>query len=103
MLVMANGSAKRSEKAPGHLDERAFDFDDAVDLALRSGDGRRLAALDAALGAELWASGIEPLADLGRALDGRVAGLGALRRRPLRRPVVGRRLGPRLTSGQPDL
>jgi len=70
VLVMANGSAKRSEKAPGHLDDRAFDFDDVVDLAIRSGDGRRLAALDADLGAELWASGIGALADLGSASDG---------------------------------
>lgn len=65
VLVMANGSAKRTEKAPGHLDERAFDFDDTVDLALRSGDGRRLASLDVALGRELWASGIDTLATLG--------------------------------------
>lgn len=65
VLVMANGTAKRTEKAPGHLDARALDFDDVVDLALRSGDGRRLAALDAALARDLWASGIEPLARLG--------------------------------------
>lgn len=69
VLVMANGSAKRTEKAPGHLDERAFDFDDAMDLALRSGDGRRLAALDADLGRELWASGVETLARLGGTLE----------------------------------
>lgn len=70
-LVMANGSAKRNEKAPGHLDERAFDFDDVLDGALRSGDPRRLAELDPALGAELWASGVGALRDLGRRLDGR--------------------------------
>jgi len=68
LLVMANGSAKRTEKAPGHLDERAFDFDDTVDLALRSGDGDRLVALDADLGRELWACGIGPLAELGQRL-----------------------------------
>lgn len=68
VLVMANGSAKRTEKAPGHLDERAFDFDDTVDLALRSGDGARLAALDASLGRELWASGIGTLVELGGTL-----------------------------------
>lgn len=71
LLVMANGSAKRSEKAPGHFDERALDFDDTVDLALRSGDGARLAALDATLGADLWASGIKTLTALGEGLDGR--------------------------------
>ncbi|HPU12629.1 MAG TPA: hypothetical protein PLQ19_02425 [Aeromicrobium sp.] len=69
-LVMANGSAMRSEKAPGHLDDRAFDFDDAVDLALRSGDPLRLSALDAMLGTELWASGIDTLRDLGQHLTG---------------------------------
>jgi len=68
LLVMANGTAKRGEKAPGHFDERALDFDDSVDLALRSGDGSRLAALDPKLGEELWASGIGPLATLGRQL-----------------------------------
>lgn len=68
LLVMANGSAKRGEKAPGHFDERALDFDDAVDLALRSGDGSRLARLDPQLGAELWASGIGTMRDLGERL-----------------------------------
>ena len=68
--VTAPGSAMRSEEAPGHLDERAFDFDDAVDLALRSADPRRLAALDPALGTELWASGIDTLRDLGQELTG---------------------------------
>ncbi len=65
VLVLANGSATRTEKAPGHLDERAFAFDDAVDLALRSGDGRRLAALDTSLVADLWTSGLDELAALG--------------------------------------
>ncbi len=69
-LVMANGSAKRSQRAPGYLDERAFDFDDAVDLAIRSGDPQRLATLDAELGTQFWASGIDTLRDLGQALDG---------------------------------
>lgn len=68
VLAMVNGSAKRSEKAPGHLDERAFDFDDAVDVALRSGDGTRLAGLDTTLADELWSSGIEELKALGARL-----------------------------------
>lgn len=65
VLALANGSATRSEKAPGHLDDRAFDLDDAVDLALRSGDGRRLAALDTSLATDLWTSGLGDLRDLG--------------------------------------
>ena len=70
VLAMANGSAKRSEKAPGHLDARAFDLDDAVDLALRSGDPNRLAALDTSLAAELWTSGLQDLTALAARLDG---------------------------------
>ena len=35
-LVVGNGSACRSEKAPGHLDERSFAFDDALREALTS-------------------------------------------------------------------
>lgn len=70
VLVMANGTAKRTEKAPGHLDERAFGLDDAIDLALRSGDPRRLAGLDTSLAAELWASGLESLKATGERLEG---------------------------------
>ncbi len=68
VLVMANGSAKRSERAPGHLDERSFDFDDDLDLALRSGDGRRLASLDPVLADEMWSSGVAALRELGEEL-----------------------------------
>lgn len=35
-LVVGNGSACRTEKAPGHLDERAAAFDDALRAALSS-------------------------------------------------------------------
>ncbi len=54
LLVVANGSAARSEKAPGHLDERAFAFDDLIAAALRDGRPSRLSALDPALAEELW-------------------------------------------------
>jgi hypothetical protein len=37
-LVVGNGSACRSVKAPGHLDERAFAFDDGLRAALVSSD-----------------------------------------------------------------
>lgn len=47
LLVVGNGSAKRTEKAPGHLDPRA----EAFDAALRES----FAGIDAALAAELWA------------------------------------------------
>jgi len=72
VLVVANGTARRSEKAPGHLDERAFAFDEAVEKALRSGDGDALTALDPALGEELWAFDTPVLRRLGD-LAGRAA------------------------------
>lgn len=37
-LVVGNGSACRSERAPGHLDERAHPFDAALGVALSSSD-----------------------------------------------------------------
>jgi hypothetical protein len=42
MLVVGDGSASRSEKAPGYFDERAAQFDADVADALRSGVGERL-------------------------------------------------------------
>ncbi|HWJ09765.1 MAG TPA: hypothetical protein VNS46_10340 [Nocardioides sp.] len=46
VLVVGNGSAKRTEKAPGHLDGRAAAFDDAL---------RADFAADPVLAGELWA------------------------------------------------
>ncbi|MBS4753332.1 hypothetical protein KG112_11015 [Nocardioides sp. zg-ZUI104] len=46
-LVIGNGSAKRTEKAPGHLDERARDFDSALSADLGSAEPD--------LARELWA------------------------------------------------
>lgn len=63
VLVVANGSAMRTEKAPGHFDERAEAFDD--DLRARLLVGAELAALDHDLAVALWAD-VVPLA----ALDG---------------------------------
>jgi hypothetical protein len=56
LLVVANGSATRTEKAPGHLDVRAADFDAAVGKALAAGDFNALADLDRDLAVELWAA-----------------------------------------------
>jgi hypothetical protein len=63
-LVVANGSAKRTEKAPGHFDERAEEFDRSLGESLRSGHP----AVDASLARELWAStdAIAELAELDR-------------------------------------
>lgn len=65
LLVVADGSARRGEKAPGHLDERAFGFDQAVGDALRQGDPAALAVLDEDLGAQLLARGVPAFRAMG--------------------------------------
>jgi hypothetical protein len=57
-LVVADGTAKRTLKAPGHLDERADAFDRALADAIAAGDPEGLLALDEALAAELWVQGL---------------------------------------------
>ena len=57
LLVMGDGSARRSERAPGYLDSRAEAFDAQVLAALSAGDGAALSGLDPQLGAELLAAG----------------------------------------------
>lgn len=57
LLVMADGSARRSLKAPGYLDARAAPFDDGVRACLESGRLAGLAELDPALAAELLVAG----------------------------------------------
>jgi hypothetical protein len=57
LLVMADGSARRGTRAPGHFDERAEAFDAGVEHAVRTGDLGALAAIDPALARELMASG----------------------------------------------
>ncbi|MGI8679726.1 MAG: hypothetical protein ACR2LX_13795 [Jatrophihabitans sp.] len=42
LLVMGDGSARRSEKAPGYLDRRAAGFDAGIASALACGDGSEL-------------------------------------------------------------
>jgi hypothetical protein len=63
-LVVGNGSAMRTEKAPGHFDERAEAFDAALGDSLRAGQP----AVDVALARELWAS-VDARVELGE-LDG---------------------------------
>ena len=61
--MVGNGSAKRTEKAPGHLDGRAEGFDMRLGESLRAGRPD----VDETLARELWASveGIVALAGLG--------------------------------------
>jgi hypothetical protein len=71
LVVMADGSARRGEKAPGHLHPDAIAFDDRVEAALRNGDAAALATLDPDLGEELWCDGIPGFRVLGEATRGR--------------------------------
>ncbi|MFE3501038.1 class III extradiol dioxygenase subunit B-like domain-containing protein [Kitasatospora sp. NPDC059160] len=75
LLVLGDGSACRSLKAPGYLDERAEGFDAGLAAALGSADLPALAALDPALAAELKAEGRAPWQVLAGAAEG--AGLTA--------------------------
>ena len=70
LLVLGDGAATHTEKAPGYLDERAGPFDTEVAAALRTADPAALAALDADLAAELLAAGRAPW----QVLAGTVAG-----------------------------
>ena len=60
LLVIGDGAATHTEKAPGYLDERAGPFDDAVAAALATADPAALAALDPAPAADLLAAGRAP-------------------------------------------
>ncbi|MFF9646535.1 class III extradiol dioxygenase subunit B-like domain-containing protein [Kitasatospora aureofaciens] len=75
LLVLGDGSACRSLKAPGYLDERAEGFDTSLAAALGSADLAALAAVDPSLAAELKAEGRAPWQVLAGAAEG--AGLTA--------------------------
>lgn len=60
LLVMGDGSACRSEKAPGYADPRAEAFDASVTSALRAGTPEALLALDIDLAGALLAAGRAP-------------------------------------------
>jgi hypothetical protein len=57
LLVMGDGTARRSAAAPGYLDERAEPFDTVVEQAFRDGDVPALAALDPDVARDLLAAG----------------------------------------------
>jgi aromatic ring-opening dioxygenase LigB subunit len=71
LLVMGDGSARRTEKAPGHYDERAARFDEDVAAALASADLDALAKLDPGLADELLVAGRAPWQVLAGAAAGR--------------------------------
>jgi hypothetical protein len=64
-LVVGNGSARRTEKAPGHLDERAEAFDAELGARLRAGRFE----VDEGLADELLAS-VSAISELGRSVTG---------------------------------
>ncbi|WP_405776473.1 class III extradiol dioxygenase subunit B-like domain-containing protein [Streptomyces sp. NBC_00859] len=70
LLVMGDGSACRTLKAPGYLDERAAGFDAAAARALGAADVAGLEALDAPLAYDLKAAGRAPWQVLAGAADG---------------------------------
>ncbi|PVC78558.1 class III extradiol dioxygenase subunit B-like domain-containing protein [Streptomyces sp. CS081A] len=77
LLVMGDGSACRTVKAPGYLDERAAGFDAEAVRALGGADAPALLALDTGLARELKVSGRAPWQVLagaaeGAGLDGRL-------------------------------
>lgn len=74
LLVLGDGSACRTLKAPGYLDERADGFDAAVARALGAADTAALLALDEHVAYELKAAGRAPWQVLAGAAEG--AGLG---------------------------
>ena len=57
LLVMADGSARRTLKAPGYLDERSAPFDDEIARLLAGPDLTPLLAVDPDLASELMATG----------------------------------------------
>lgn len=71
VLAVGDGSARRTVKAPGYLDDAAAPFDSSVAAALATGDAEALAALDLAEGARLLAAGAPTWQAVGAVLRGR--------------------------------
>ncbi|MFI6498472.1 hypothetical protein [Nonomuraea typhae] len=70
LLVMADGSAKLTEKAPGYLDPAAQPYQRGLVKALAEGDRTALADLDPGEAAAMWAAGRAPLQVLAGAARG---------------------------------
>jgi hypothetical protein len=71
LLVMGDGAACHSERAPLSYEPGAAPFDDAVAAALDGGDPAALVALDADEGRRLGAAGVPAWRAVAVALDGR--------------------------------
>lgn len=57
LLVMGDGSAKRTTTSPGYFDERAVPYDAAVVAALEKADTEALLTLTPGLADQLWVAG----------------------------------------------
>ena len=73
LLVMADGSACRSLRAPGYLDPRAAAFDAVLERAVRTGDLGSLQDIDHGLARELLATARPGWQVLTGAMPGRAA------------------------------
>lgn len=71
VVAVGDGSARRSEKAPGHLDERSFAVDDAILAALTAADPGAILDLDPGLCDELLVTGLPALQAAAYAVRGR--------------------------------
>jgi hypothetical protein len=71
VLAVGDGSARRTVKAPGYLDDAAAPFDAAVAAALAAGDAAALAELDLAEAERLLAVGAPTWQAVGAALTRR--------------------------------
>lgn len=72
VLVVADGSAKRTEGAPGHLDDRAEPFDATIAAALADGDADALGGIDFELADSLWCAGARAWRTVGDAVSARL-------------------------------
>jgi hypothetical protein len=70
LLVMADGSARRTRQAPGYFDERCESFDAEVERAIREGDLGALLRIDSELARELMATGRPAWQALAGAMEG---------------------------------
>ena len=69
-LVVANGTARRNDTAPGYVDDRAVPFDAALEAALRAPEPVTLTGIDVPLADELLVGNPGGLARLGTLLRG---------------------------------
>lgn len=70
LLVMGDGSARRTERSPCWYDPDAIPFDDLVCAALTAGEAQSLLDLDAPVGDRLMASGVPAWRRAGTLLAG---------------------------------